>query len=358
MKKEPSRCICQIEKVLRSAESIVWGKNPAQNRYIWMPGGGRLIKMSAVNQRSADFTSAAFKNPDLSIHRPNIRAHFMWYKRCLFNAVFLPCKADVILLRANISLFYFKDGFRIKIYINNPDRPVEALKTEYELRKRVEKMGIVKVPSLLMGHFDDEPVFFMDEVIAGKLLAWSDPGAKDVFKRLIPDIWKYYQAVGIRWVTPGERGDDVDNIICEYVQALEARPEISFSFDLNKIDRFKNQLTPGTQIHGDLAIHNILVSDGGDYLLDWESSCSDYLMRDFHKLMIINGWGLERQVLPLMETEIERQCVAGRDNLLSFDDQLYWVLFLEIHKMLTTPSYPDRLLRRAQREMNAFLRTR
>ena len=57
----------------------------------------------------------------------------------------------------------------------------------------------------------------------------------------------------------------------------------------------------------------------------------------------------------LMETEMDQQASLDRDHLITFREQLYWILFLEIHTMLTTPSYPPRLLKRAQMETNSFL---
>ena len=355
MKRRLSTSLSKIGPILNNVESIAFGKIPTGNHYIQTKDDGRFLKVSAFKRWNAGSGRAGFENPDLCAYPLNIKEHLRWVKRCFCNSFVLPCNADVILLRANMSLFYLKEGVRIKIGVGNPDRPVHALKTEYELRKRAEQMNFIKVPALLQGRFDDEPFFFMDEVMPGRLLAWKDQETEDVFRRLIPSLWKYYQAVGIQWVTPGERGDDVDRIIDDYIQALKGLPDISFPFDVKKIKGFRNRRLPCTQIHGDIAIHNVIVSAAGDYLLDWESSTYDYLMRDFYKLLIIDGWRLDRQIFSLMETEMDQQADVDRGTLLPFREQLYWVLFLAIHTMLTTPSYPYRLLKRAQMETNSFL---
>ena len=357
MKKKSSKHLLKITTILHNFESIAFGKTPEENRYFQTSDGGRFIKVSSFNRRNTSAAPTKSENPDLCVHPSNIKEHLRWCKRCLFDSVVLPSNADVILLRANISLFYLQDAIRIKINVGNPERPAEGLKTEYALRKRVEKMDLLKVPRLLEGRFEENSSFLMDEVIPGRLLTWEDQGAEAVFRRLIPDIWKYYQSVGIEWMTPGERGDDVDKVIHEYTQALEAKPEICFPFDLKKIEGFRDRILPCAQIHGDLAIHNIIVSPDGDFLVDWESSTFDYLIRDFHKLLIIDEWHLDRQIRPLMEIEIEEQRKSTGNAPLSFNDQLYWILFLEVHNMVTTPSYPQRLLRKAQNTLDHFFLT-
>lgn len=353
-----SQQIAKVAKLLRTFHSLAGGRASEENRYFLTRSNGQFIKVSSFKQRNALSSRLQSANRDLSLHPPDMKEHLRWRKRCLFDTVIFPSAADIILLRANISLFYLVDGIRIKIDTGNPVRSADALKVEYSLRKQVERLNILKVPRLLEGRFDQNPPFFIDEVISGRLLTWKDRDAESVFRRVIPDMWKYYQAMGIRWMTPGECGDDLARVIREYTQSLARDPEIHFPFDVKKIEAFGGRKLPCTQIHGDLAIHNILVSSKGDYLLDWESSTFDYMMRDFYKLLIIEGWSLDRQIRPLMEKEMARQPRSAREHLLALNDQLYWILFLETHHMLTTPSYPRRLLKRAQDKMAAFLSSR
>jgi hypothetical protein len=58
-----------------------------------------------------------------------------------------------------------------------------------------------------------------------------------------------------------------------------------------------------------------------------------------------------------MEEEMAKERMSTGDRFLSLDDQLYWILFLEACNMVTTPSYPRRLLKKAQAKMHAFYST-
>ena len=346
--------IAQFAKIIHDVESIVLGRKSIQTPYFQTSGDQRYVKAGSARPYALPSVLNHVDNPDLCLIPRGLGDRVKWAKRRLFNRVYLPCVADIILLRKNLSLFYIDQGIRIKIETDQPNIPVQSLAKEFEFRKKVERMGDVKVPPIVDGHVDAEPLFFVDELVQGTVLNWKDSRTQDTFRRMIPDIWRYYQNIGIHWKTPEENGHDIERYIGEYKQALKAHPDINFPFDLKRIGTFYHRLLPCTQIHGDLAIHNIILSSDGDFLLDWEASTFDYMLRDFHRLLIIPGWSLDHDIETLMEIEIDMQRSKRAGAILSFSEQLYFILFLEIHKMLTTPRYPVRLLRKAKGQMETF----
>jgi thiamine kinase-like enzyme len=47
-------------------------------------------------------------------------------------------------------------------------------------------------------------------------------------------------------------------------------------------------MIPSSVIHGDFSIGNIIVSDGNVYIIDWELSRHDFLIRDMYKVLNAN----------------------------------------------------------------------
>lgn len=346
--------IAQFAETIRQVESIAFGSASVEKPYVQTSDGQRYVKAAGLRHHPSPAVSSHKGNPDLCWRSRGLGDRLQQAKRRLFNRVYLPCTADIVLLRKNLSLFYFNSGIRIKVETTPPNIPVQTLTREYDIRRNVERMGCLKIPPIVEGHLDGAPLFFMDQIIEGDVFSWRDSGAQDTFRRLIPNVWEYYQLTGIHWKTPQENGHDTRRLIGEYEHALKAHPEIMFPFDLKRIEDFHKQQMPCTRIHGDLVIHNIIVSDAGDFLLDWEMSVFDYLIRDFHRLLIIPDWTLDDVISPLMKLEIDSQRSKRGGTFLSFSDQLYFILFLEIHRMLTTTHYPVRLLRKAQIQMETF----
>jgi hypothetical protein len=131
---------------------------------------------------------------------------------------------------------------------------------------------------------------------------------------------------------------------------------VSFPFRLSFIEKLSQKTAPCSYIHGDFAIHNIIIAKNNHYLMDWELSAFDFLMRDFYRLLIIQGWDLAS----FIEGLFQRQSVlagGASQNAMTFCEQLYLVLFLEIHGMLRDASCPARLLKRAENEMAVFFQS-
>ena len=194
----------------------------------------------------------------------------------------------------------------------------------------------------------------MDEIISGKVLSWTDPQTPEVFEGLVPILWRFYQSNGICWRTPRENNLELETISADYNQLQRATSDIRFPFDLKKIQSFQHRPAPCSTIHGDFAIHNIILAQNKIYLTDWELSTFGYIMSDFYKLLIIADWPLSKNIASLMASELHGYAAEHQEAPLSFSEQLYFILFLEAYKLLKTPHYPHRLLKRAQKEFTDF----
>jgi hypothetical protein len=255
------------------------------------------------------------------------------------------------MVRSHISLFCIDRGVRVKIQHGGRERDRTSIKNEYQRRRSIPVSCRLRAPRIIQGSVQCAPHFFADEIISGRVLEWSSPDAPGVFVRLVPLLWEFYRSQGIHWATPREKGIDLGETIQDYRRLLEANPGLSFPFDLNRISGYQDGPVPCSVVHGDVAIHNVILNGEDLYLTDWELAGDDFIMRDFQKLLLIPHWPLAGILESLMASELSRYSESHEQEPLSFSEQLHLIWFLEVYAMLADPDYPERRLRRLQKEM-------
>ncbi len=86
--------------------------------------------------------------------------------RILFDRVQFESSADIIHIRNNLSIFFFKEGCRVKIFLDKGVRKLEEFRNEYSIRLDLEKNDTpFAVPALLSEHIDLSPACYCDEVV-------------------------------------------------------------------------------------------------------------------------------------------------------------------------------------------------
>lgn len=355
--KPPNRATAfwsNLSAMIAGTEADLFGGTPEKHLFIAAPGRGRLMRLTSSLKAWKENRHPGGANPDLKLYPESTVSYLSWLVRNLLRPFFLSTHCDLIVCRTNISFFYFEHGLRLKVPGPGSPRSAAALANEYNWRRKIETFSCLKVPRLIHAQLDRPPIFFLDEIVAGNIVTWRHPDAPVIIKSALPAMWCYYKCCGLHWLQPGQLGLDIAAILKNYRQATAQRPELQFPFHPAVIETLKSKKALCSQIHGDFAIHNIIVVENGYYITDWELSDYDLVMRDFYRSLIIKGWDLAPLLDQLVNDAISHCPGEGGRNLMTFCEQLYFILFLETAKMLDDPDYPPRLLKRAEEEMTAF----
>jgi len=315
----------EINRTVRDVESIVLKQvvepsifiNIDKLRYLNLNSLKELILKNSVKKKTS---IAAF-------YPINLKSIFRLIRQSIFYRNEFCSSADIIQIRNNLSLFYFKEGIRVKIYMKAGVRSLEAFKNECYVRKQVENTGLLYIPRILAENFDHEPVFFVDEIVFGKTINWDDPGGTQILEQVLRDIWRFYQTNGILWSTPLEKGVDIPRLVTEFQfrfnKKLIAKPDLP----LDEILSFSEKYIPSSLIHGDFSLGNIIRTSSENYLIDWELARHDFIIKDLYKTLL-NKWELFDFIDNLMGSEIKQHFRNDSDCALSLYEQFLLEHFL------------------------------
>lgn len=203
--------------------------------------------------------------------------------------VSLPEKMDFDVAISSYRTRLIDHGDR-KVWAFSRSRP-EMVKSEIEARKSIPDS--VNTPMLLeTGH---DPVYFVDQLIDGvspPSLLKAPSWLCDTFEQIKPMFEESQRVVDV-----GECLEEVD---------LSRDPIQQFGWEsIRSSFKLPENLYKG-RVHGDLHADNVLLTDDGPYLLDWELSEIDYIIRDiFHPYFVeyhrTREYGLIDDLLDLPE---------------------------------------------------------
>ena len=257
----------------------------------------------------------------------------------LFHKINFCSNADMISVRNNLSLFYIDKGFRVKIFLETGIRELSEFKNEYKIRKKVEKSGLLHVPKLLAKQLDHEPYFFIDEIIYGEMVNWTNPKGVFILKDVLKNMWKFYQSTGIVWNSLFETGIDIQKLVHDFRSETLDKSNSNISIDLDKILSLEKKIIPSTLIHGDLSLGNIIATSSKNYLIDWELSRHDTIIKDFYKTLI-RKWELFGELNYLMSSEIANTFSIEKNSAMSLHEQLLLEHFLRANSGKKTMTMP------------------
>lgn len=313
--------ISELGRLIHKVESIINKGEPTANRFIFLKKSARFLKLDSLKRAIMERRDPGFANAYMRLYPDGPKTAFRMLYQAVFNKVDFFSSADVIVIRANINLFFFSKGMRVKLYLPGGVRTLSEFKNEITTRENIEACGLINSPRLLKCNLESEPCFFADKIIFGDLLTSDHPKTPSIFRMVIPQIWRFYQSNGIDWRTPREAGIDLKEKIQAYKASTADVNCQNSELDLGRIEQFNDRLIPSSLIHGDLSIKNILVTPDKNYIIDWETSRRDFIICDFFQLLLKKKWRLHDDINRLMRLEIENRFGRHKNAALSLSEQ-------------------------------------
>jgi len=335
--------LLDLGNLIAMVESLINEKEPPANKFIFLHKSYRFLNLDFLKKSIINKWDPGVRSVHLRLHPVRVKSAFRMLYQSIFRKVKFSSSADIIIIRANVSLFCFDKGIRVKIFMPGGGRSLPEFKNEFAIRKKVEESELFFIPKLLDGNLRSEPYFFVDEIVLGDVLSWVHPKSRSIFREIIPQMWSFYQFNGIIWSTLQEKGIDIDEIIEDYKSLMNRSSNYRFDFDLNKIKEFGKKLIPCSLIHGDLSIDNIISTSKGNYIIDWELSRHDFIIRDFIKILIIKEWNLHEDIDRLMRSEIKECFCREKNSALSLSEQFLLAFFLDVYSAYKNSLYSRRL---------------
>lgn len=265
-----------------------------------------------------------------------IKKNFILIYRFFFQRINFQSTADVIHIRNNLSLFYLNRGYRVKIYLEDGVRSIQSFKNEYNIRKNNKPMiNLLNVPRLMDANIDNEPSFYTDEIVFGNMYNWNDKRVDAMLMNIFQDMWKFYEANGIKWVSLSERGIVTTELVskCKEINRSDLEPDI----DVELIMSFSDRLIPVSLIHGDFSPGNIIDANGKNYVIDWEMAEHDLIVKDFYKILL-KKYECYDCLDALMSNEIAQQFGSKKDKALTLYEQILMEYLLRKISGKNTPS--------------------
>ncbi len=318
----------ELGQLIQKVESIINRGEPKANRFIFLQKSARFLNLGSLKKTIINRWDPGVANAYLRLYPDCPKTAFRMLYQAAFKKVELFSSADVIVIRANISLFYLSKGIRVKLYMPGGVRSFAEFKNEIITRKKIEASRLINAPKLLSSNLESAPFFFADELIFGDLLTSNHPRTPSIFRMVIPQIWRFYQSNGIDWRTLNEEGIDLKEKIEAYKSSTTGVNCQGSKLDLDRIEKFSDRLIPSSLIHGDLSIKNILVTSNKNYITDWETSRRDFIIFDFLKILLEKKWDLHDDIDRLMRLEIENRFGSEKKTALSLSEQTMLALLL------------------------------
>ena len=322
MKEKKDFSLLDLGNLIARVESLINEKEPPANKFIFLHKSYRFLNLDSLKKSIINKWDPGVRSVHLRLHPVRVKSAFRMLYQSIFKKVKFSSSADIIIIRANVSLFYFDKGIRVKIFMPGGTRSLPEFKNEFIIRKKIEESGLLPVPKLLSSNLSSEPYFFVDEIILGDLLTSDHFKAPSIFRKIIPQMWSFYQKNGIVWSTLQEKGIDIEKIVEDYKSLKNRSSKHRFDFDLNRIKEFSKKLIPCSLIHGDLSIKNIIITSKKNYIIDWEMSRHDFIIYDFFKILITKEWNLHEDIDRLMRSEIEKRFGKDKNSALSLSEQI------------------------------------
>ena len=322
--------LSQLSDLISRVESLINGDTSSRNKYILQQKSFRFLNVNSLKKALYNKWEPGERNAYMRLlpDRPKTALRLLY--EAIFKKVAFFSSADIIVIRSNISLFYLSQGMRIKLYMPGGVRSLVDFKNEIHIRQQIENSSLLHVPQILSYNLEREPFFFIDKIIFGDLLSRNHPRVPLIFQRIIPQMWQFYESNGIRWQTLKDLDIDLNSTIERYrLKSTKMNAQLE-RVDLDKIADFGNRLLPCSLIHGDLNIKNIIVTSNKNYILDWETARTDFIIFDFLPLLIHkNEWKLQHTIDRLMQKEISEQFGSSNNDALNLSEQIMLANFLK-----------------------------
>lgn len=192
-------------------------------------------------------------------------------------------EADVIHVRNNLSVCYFEEGIRAKILLggkrNKSDFDNEC-RVVSEITRRCPQ---VKVPKMQIPLDQVGVTYFCDELVvnSGRRVTgrWTDD--RPVITEMFAELVKIYCCMGLETIVLRDTKPKIYDQVVKGSASLKVPSTMS-------IDHLKNLFGKKmivSQTHGDFSIGNVITSQSGVVIVDWELSKRHIIADDFRKTL-------------------------------------------------------------------------
>ena len=327
-----------INRKIKKVESLVL-KEEADSKVFVNVDKLRYISIDYLKKQIIAKTALRKKKSTVELYPLKIKKILKLLYQALFHKIKFCSNADMINVRNNLSLFYINKRFRVKVFLKTGIRDLTEFKNEYNTRKKVEKADLLHVPKLLAKSLDRAPFYFIDEIVYGEMVNWTDPRGSFILKDVLKKMWKFYQSTGIVWNSLYEKGIDIPKLVHDFRSGALDNSYSNLSIDLDKILTLEKKFIPSALIHGDLSLGNIIATSSRNYLIDWELSRHDVIIKDLYKTLI-RKWELFDELNCLMSSEITNIFPREKNSALSLHEQLLLEHFLRANSSKKTLEMP------------------
>lgn len=200
-------------------------------------------------------------------------------------------QADIIYVNNGVknrlrSIYFskFKASMKMGLGASNVNRIKNEIATVNNLTKKIKNTSI-SIPRILDYHVEEEMVFFLDELVLGKVLPQNN---KSLLHQLLTFMWQLYADYGIKLVDVAEILPP-EKTISNLEEVIETLKERDYQLYRGKIihqcSRFlySDLKIPCSFVHGDLKRKNVLVNPTNNQvkIIDWESAAEKPLIKDY-----------------------------------------------------------------------------
>ena len=231
----------------------------------------------------------------------------------------LPCRADVVLLKANLRGFYLEQGITIKV--PNPGRVTarERFRAEVKLRRALRGTANVFLPRLVNPPNGGGEAFVAEDIVAG------DELSSKVTDDLLADwLLEFYVHNGMRAEALESflEFDAARDTVVGYCKGVRLQPPKLVERWLNGLSNgvsASRQTVFGATCNGDLTQTNLISSDGRICIIDWEYVgrslvCGDVVRLATQRAGFLQAW------LRVLEQAVAGQSegvMPARDQMLA-----------------------------------------
>ena len=134
-KKEYS--LVALGHLISRVESFVNGEESPANRFILLNKSVRYLNLRSLKKAIVDKWDPGFKNAYMKLYPDSPKAALRMLYGSVFKRVEFFSSADVIVIRANISLFYLAKGIRIKLFMPGGVRSLVEFKNEIDIPAKI-----------------------------------------------------------------------------------------------------------------------------------------------------------------------------------------------------------------------------
>lgn len=141
MKEKKDFSLLDLGNLIGKVESLINEKEPPLNKFIFLHKSYRFLNLDSLKKSIINKWDPGVRSVHLRLHPVRVKSAFRMLYQSIFKKVKFPSSADIIMIRTNISQFYFDKGIRVKVFMPGGTRSLPEFKNEFIIRKKLRNPG-------------------------------------------------------------------------------------------------------------------------------------------------------------------------------------------------------------------------